>query len=136
MSTVCPLEVALSESLRVLVVDDNQDAADCQAMLLRLWGHKAEVAYDGTQAIDLAESFKPQAVILDICMHGMHGGEVARHFRQSDASKGALIIAITGHSSSDPRVVAWQDYFDAILSKPSGIAQIQSLLAGHVAAKT
>jgi CheY-like chemotaxis protein len=69
-------------------------------------------------------------------MQGMHGGEVARHFRQNDALKGALIIAITGHPSSDPRVVAWQDYFDAILSKPSGIAQIQGLLAAHVAAKT
>jgi CheY-like chemotaxis protein len=136
VTTACQLEVALSDSLRVLVVDDNRDAADCQAMLLRLWGHQAQIAYSGHEAIDLAKSFQPQVVILDICMHGMHGGEVARHFRQNDALKGALIIAITGHPSNDTRVVAWQDYFDAVLSKPSGMVQIQGLLAAHVASQT
>jgi CheY-like chemotaxis protein len=136
MSAACPLEVALSDSLRVLVVDDNQDAADSLAMLLRLWGHKAEVAYGGREAIDLAESFNPQAIVLDICMNGMHGGELARHIRQESGVRGAMIIALTGHPPTDPRVVAWREYFDAILGKPQGLSQIRDLLAARCATRT
>jgi len=136
MSAACPLEVALRDSLRVLVVDDNQDAADSLAMLLRLWGHKAEVAYGGREAIDLAESFNPQAIILDIGMDGMHGGELARHIRKESVASKALIIALTGHAATDPRVVAWQEYFDVVLGKPQGLSQIRELLMARCATRT
>ena len=121
------------DCLRVLIVDDNQDAANALSILLGLWGHSVAVAYSGTTAIKLAESFDPQVALLDIWMPGMHGGEVARHFRQSTALKDALIIAVTAHPLNDSRLDEWREYFDDVLSKPCNLAQLEDLLAAHAA---
>lgn len=72
----------LNEPLRILVVDDNHDAADSLAVLLGLWRHTVEIAHCGVAGLEAARTFKPQAVLLDICMPTMHGGAVARKLRE------------------------------------------------------
>jgi CheY-like chemotaxis protein len=121
------------KGLRILVVDDNSDVADSIAILLKLWGHTVEIAYGGQAALDQAVAFRPEAVLLDIWMPGMHGGEVARHFRQLAACKDLLIIAITAHPSEDRRLDEWQEHFDAVLGKPCNLTRLENLLAAHVA---
>src|SRR4051812_10635695 len=91
-------------SLRVLVVDDNNDAADTLALLLRFWGHIAETAYCGQAGIALAQTFEPQAIILDVSMPGIHGGQVAAILRQHPALAKALIVAATAYHSDDDRL--------------------------------
>jgi CheY-like chemotaxis protein len=71
----------MREPVRVLVVDDNHDAADSLAILLRLWGYEVWVAYDGVAGLGAARHFRPQVALLDIQMPRMHGGEVARRLR-------------------------------------------------------
>jgi CheY-like chemotaxis protein len=95
-------------SLRVLVVDDNADAADALALLLGLWGHSVAVAQSGLAGIDVAEFFEPQVILLDIQMPGMHGGQVAQHLREVAQFKTALIIAITAYEPSDKRLADYR----------------------------
>jgi len=120
-------------NLRVLIVDDNADAAKALAILLGLWGHTTAVAHSGQAGIELAQSFKPRVMLLDISMPGMHGGEVAKSFRQNATHKDALIIAVTAHAAKDDRMVEWLEYFDAVLPKPCNLAALEDLLAAHVA---
>jgi CheY-like chemotaxis protein len=70
------------QTMRVLIGDDNQDAADTLATVLRLWGHDVQVAYDGPSAVVVASCFKPHVALLDIQMPKMNGGEVALRLRQ------------------------------------------------------
>jgi CheY-like chemotaxis protein len=80
--------------LRVLVVDDNKDAADSLAVLLRLLGYYADVAYDGTNGLALAHSLKSQAFILDISMPNMHGAEAHSLFGEPPATRAEEIAVI------------------------------------------
>ena len=121
--------------LRVLVVDDNRDAADSVAVLLRLWGHTVDVAYDGQSALRAAFVFKPQAVLLDLSMPRMHGGIVARHFRELAEFRAAMIIATTANHADDPRLDEWRSYFDSFLTKPYNLAVLEELLAIHAASQ-
>ena len=77
-----PQEPARSSGHRLLVVDDNRDAADSLAMLLRLQGHEVRVAHDGPAALEMVKGYRPELVFLDIGMPGMDGYEVARRLRQ------------------------------------------------------
>jgi CheY-like chemotaxis protein len=85
--------------LRVLIVDDVKDAADSLAVLVALWGHETQVAYDGPGALDAARTFRPHVVFLDLAMPGMSGFEVARQLRELDGLNEVLIVAVTGASS-------------------------------------
>ena len=67
---------------RILVVDDNRDAADSLALMLRLAGHETQAAYDGVEAVQTAATFRPQVVLLDIGLPKMNGYEAARHIRE------------------------------------------------------
>jgi CheY-like chemotaxis protein len=125
----------LNKPLRILVVDDNRDAADSVALLLRLWGHTVEVAYDGQAAISAAVSFKPQAVLLDVSMPSMHGGIVARRLRELAQFRAAMIIATTANHVDDPRLDEWRRYFDSFLAKPYNLATLEELLAHHAASQ-
>jgi CheY-like chemotaxis protein len=119
--------------LRILVVDDNVDAANALAILLGLWGHIVAVADSGQAGLALAEEFKPQAMLLDIWMPVMHGGELAKHLRATPEFEDALIIAVTAHPPADPRLDNWRHHFDAILGKPCNLTALEDLLAAHVA---
>jgi len=83
--------------LRILVVDDNPDAADSLAAMVRLWGHDACCAYDGASALGLAPGYGPDVVLLDIGLPGFDGYELARRLRPLGAMRALRIIAVTGY---------------------------------------
>ena len=88
---------------RLLVVDDNRDAAESMSMLLEMWGHAVAFAYDGPSALRTAQQWQPQAVFLDIGLPGMDGYEVAERLRELPESRNAVLIAITGYGQEDDR---------------------------------
>jgi CheY-like chemotaxis protein len=123
----------VSQSFRVLVVDDNIDAANSLAVLLRQWGYSAKAAYTGQTAIDIAVTFQPHAIILDIAMPGMHGGKVAAFIREQPAIRSALIVAASGHELSDCLLDDSRHHFDHFIGKPCDLTTLENLLAGHAA---
>src|SRR5688500_54200 len=92
-------------SLRVFVVDDNKDAADSLAMLVRLWGHSVEHDYDGS-AFHRIQAYKPDVILLDIGMPKMDGNLMTRRLREHKDHQQALIIAITGYHDEARRMFA------------------------------
>src|SRR5262249_23234997 len=92
-----------TSSLRILIVDDNRDAADSLAMMLRLLGNDTRMAYDGLETVAVADAFRPQVVLLDIGLPRMNGYEAARTIRQQEWSKGMVLIAVTGWGQEEDR---------------------------------
>lgn len=88
-------------SLSVLVVEDNVDSGDSLRMLLRLYGHKVQVARTGPQALEMAAAFRPDVVLLDIGLPGMDGYQVAKRLREQPEFKDMMICALTGHTPSE-----------------------------------
>lgn len=103
---------------RVLVVDDNRDAADTLAMLLELWGHQVQIAGDGLTAMELGEAFDPHVVLLDLGLPGLDGFEVARRMRSHQRLRHVHLVAITGYGRSEDRHDARDAGFDDHLTKP------------------
>jgi CheY-like chemotaxis protein len=114
---------------RVLVVDDNVDAADSIAWLLQLGGHEVRVAYDGPTALLIAQAFRPQVVLLDIGMPGMDGYEVCRRLRQQPGTERAVLIALTGWGQDEDRRRSGEAGFDHHFVKPVEPSALQKLLA-------
>ena len=119
---------AVDASLRVLVVDDNIDAADTLAALLEMSGHTTRVANDGDQAIKMAQVFQPQVVFLDIGLPGMNGYEVARRLRQLPAMERAILVALTGWGTREDRERSTAAGFDHHLTKPADMNTVETLL--------
>ena len=118
---------------RVLVVDDNEDAAQTLAALLSDDGHEVQVANGGEEALALAFEFEPEAVLLDIGMPGMNGLEVARELRRR-MGPGVRLIALTGFGQVQDREHTRDAGFDFHLTKPVDPADVESLLATSVRA--
>jgi CheY-like chemotaxis protein/anti-sigma regulatory factor (Ser/Thr protein kinase) len=116
--------------LRVLVADDNHDAANTLATLLRLWGHEVESAFDGREAVELAGQFRPQVALLDIGMPELSGYEVARQLRTDGQHDGLRLVAITGWGQQHDRDAAIAAGFDAHLTKPVDPEALTKLLDG------
>ena len=114
--------------LRVLVADDQRDAADTLAIILKAWGCDLQVAYDGPTALEVAPDFKPDAALLDIEMPRLHGAEVARRLRRMSEIKKPFVIAITGAARGDRRLSGYEDEFDAFLQKPCDLDELRELL--------
>jgi PAS domain S-box-containing protein len=114
---------------RVLVVDDNVDAAESIGMLLRLWGHEVRVAYNGPQALTAAAEYRPEVVVLDIGLPGMSGYEVARQLRQRPQFAKALLVAVTGYGQDEDRRRSGEAGFDHHLTKPVDPDILHALLA-------
>ncbi|MGE5615351.1 MAG: ATP-binding protein [Bacillota bacterium] len=102
---------------RILVVDDNKDAADSLAFLLRTHGAETRVAYDGLEAVGAAIAFQPDIVLLDIGLPKLYGYDVARRVREA-RGKDVLLIAITGWGQEEDRRRAFESGFDHHLTKP------------------
>ena len=122
---------AVSQSLvsrRVLVVDDNADSAEALAMLLRLDGHLVETAHDGDRAVELAERFQPDAVLLDLGMPGMNGYEVCEQIRSRPWGVSILMVAQTGWGQAQDRARTLEAGFDAHLTKPIDPDTVQEML--------
>lgn len=113
---------------RLLVIDDNQDAANSLAMLLRMKGHQVQVAYDGATALSLAQAYSPHMVFLDIGMPGMDGYEVAQRMRQIDSLKDLVLVALTGWGQPEDRRRTAEAGFDHHLVKPLEPDVLESLL--------
>ncbi len=113
---------------RILVVDDNADAAASLALLLKFSGHEVHVAHEGEEALRLAETLRPQAVLLDVGMPGMDGYEVARRLRQRPGTKDAVIIAVTGYGAEADRRRGRAAGFDHHLTKPVDLASVADLI--------
>jgi CheY-like chemotaxis protein len=121
---------------RLLVVDDNRDAADSLALLLES-SHAAEVqvAYDGHSALEALVTFKPEAVLLDLGMPAMDGYEVARRMRQHPHGEGIALIALTGWGQDEDRRRTRRAGFDHHLVKPVDPELLRTLLATWAAAR-
>ena len=105
-------------SRRVLVVDDNEDSADSLALLLRLAGHLVETAHDGEAALEAAERFQPDAILLDLGMPRLNGYEVCERVRARAWGQSVLLVAQTGWGQAQDRARTQEAGFDAHLTKP------------------
>jgi len=123
-----PKAAALSEC-RILVVDDNKDSADSMAMLLRLKGNDIRTAHDGLEAVEAAESFRPELVLLDIGLPKLNGFEVARRIRQQPWSRDVILVALTGWGQDDDRRRSKEAGFNFHIVKPVELAVLERLLA-------
>ncbi|HEV8479528.1 MAG TPA: CheR family methyltransferase, partial [Candidatus Eisenbacteria bacterium] len=115
---------------RILVVDDNRDQAESLGMLLEIFGHQVRVAFDGTQALEIADTFKPQMVLLDIGLPGMSGYDVARRMREMPALKSAVLVAQTGWGEEADRRRSVEAGIDRHLVKPVDIQVLEEILEG------
>jgi signal transduction histidine kinase/CheY-like chemotaxis protein len=118
-----------SRPQRVLVVDDNKDAAESLALLLSLDGHEVRVAHSGQDALNVAMAFQPQAVFCDLGMPGMDGHEFATQLRQDPRFSATLLVAVTGWGTEDDKRRARTAGFDAHLTKPASEGALAALLA-------
>lgn len=116
---------------RILVADDNVDSADSLALLLRMSGNQVETAYDGLQAVEAAERFRPDAVLLDIGMPRLDGYDACRRIRQQPWGEGMLLIAQTGWGQEEDHRRTREAGFDGHLLKPIDHAVLLELLAAH-----
>lgn len=119
---------AAAPARRVLVVDDNRDAAEALGLLLTHRGHAVETAHDGPAALDVAETFGPDVVLLDIGLPGLDGYEVYRRLRAGGGDR-LLIIAITGYGQDSDAERSRRAGFDHHLVKPVDIRQLEELVA-------
>ncbi|MFL6631530.1 MAG: ATP-binding protein [Massilia sp.] len=122
------LDAAAVPALRLLVVDDNRDAADTLAALLSVLGHDVVVAHDGHQALRMLGGLQPHAVFLDIGMPGLSGYDVAQAVRRDARHDGVMLVALTGWGGADDRARTAQAGFDAHLTKPATVTAIESVL--------
>ena len=116
-------------SRRVLVVDDNVDAAESLAMLLRLQGQEVAVAYDGPTALEKARVAQPALAFLDIGMPGMDGHELARKLRQEPELGNLVLIALTGWGQEEDRRRSREAGFNVHLTKPASPDTLHEILA-------
>jgi CheY-like chemotaxis protein len=113
--------------LRVLVVDDNRDAADTLAVLVKRWGHRPRVAYDGAVALIMAIDDPPDVLFLDIGMPELDGFQLARQLRRQVRFADTLLVAVTGWADPAHRRL-WQEAFDCYLIKPVNPPLLENLL--------
>lgn len=124
-----PSSAGAKRGLRMLIVDDNRDSAESMGMLQELSGHETRVAHNGSDALVIASSFRPQVVLLDIGLPGMDGYEVARRLRAMPALEDTFLIALTGYGTEDDRTRALDSGFNEHLVKPADLNFLRTLLA-------
>lgn len=110
------------------MVEDNQDGADSLALLLRMMGHEVRTAPDGSTALEIAEMYNPEVVLLDIGLPKLNGYEVARRLRQRCGSKNLLLVAMTGYGKEEDRHRSQEAGFNAHWVKPVDPAALMQLL--------
>ena len=128
-----PEAPVLPASLRVLVVDDNVDAALTLSMILEASGHTTRVAHDGIAALAVAREFLPQVAFLDIGMPGLNGYEAASAMRRTKGLENTALVALTGWGTETDRMRSSDAGFDHHLTKPAQLKAVQDLLASLAA---
>jgi two-component system CheB/CheR fusion protein len=130
-SVAVPATVAVPRGpVRVLLVEDNPDAAESLVMLLEILGHQVRVVHDGTAALDVAPDYAPHVMLVDIGLPGMDGYEVARRIRGTPALVGTVLVALTGYGREEDRQRAFAAGFDHHLVKPVDLTALERLVAG------
>ena len=116
--------------MKVLVVDDNDDAANSLSMLVELLGHEVRTAYDGAQALEMAGEFYPDLMLLDLGMPRMDGYEACRRVREQPWGLRMTVVAVTGWGREEDRLKTQRAGFDQHLVKPVAPAEIERMLSG------
>jgi PAS domain S-box-containing protein len=116
--------------VRVLLVEDNPDAAESLVMLLEILGHQVRVVHDGLAALDVAPDFAPEVMLVDIGLPGIDGYEVARRVRGQPDLGGVVLVALTGYGRDEDRRLAFAAGFDHHLVKPVDLTALERLVAG------
>ncbi len=127
-----PSGAAVPAALRVLVVDDNVDAAESLAMMLSLLGHEVRAAHDGAAAVAVAGEWHPDVALLDIGLPDLTGYDVARRLRADLRLQRLVLVAVTGWGTEDDRRRSAEAGFDHHLTKPVDVHALERLLARHV----
>ena len=113
-----PIEKVSSAKRRILVVDDNRDAAITLAMLLKVTGNETKTAHDGLEAVEAAEAFRPDVILLDIGLPKLNGYDAARRIREQPWGRGLVLIALTGWGQDEDRRRSSEAGFNHHLVKP------------------
>jgi PAS domain S-box-containing protein len=117
-----------SNRRKVLVVDDNVDAAMSLAMMLKLMGNETKTAHDGLEALDVAATYRPELILLDIGMPRLNGHETAKRIREQPWGKGVVLVALTGWGQEEDRIKSEQAGFNAHMVKPVELSALEKLL--------
>ncbi len=128
-----PVEATATESCgggrcRILVVEDNRDAADSLRLLLELFGYEVAVAYSGPEAVEVARQFRPDVVLSDLGLPGMDGYAVATALRQHPATAAAQLIAVSGYAGEEDQRRCREAGFNQHLTKPVDPEKLRRLL--------
>jgi CheY-like chemotaxis protein len=113
---------------RILVVDDSRDSARSMARVLTLLGHEVGTAHDGLEAVEAAEGFRPEVILMDVGMPRLNGYEATRRIRQQPWGRDAIIIALTGWGQTGDRLRSGEAGCDGHLVKPVDIRDLETLL--------
>jgi signal transduction histidine kinase/CheY-like chemotaxis protein len=124
-----PRPIQATSAHRVLVVDDNTDAAELMSEALELAGHTVRIAYDGESALEVARELDPECVMLDIGLPVMDGFEVARRLRDRDGDRRRLLVAVTGYGQKEDVRRAFEAGFDRHLVKPVSLDTVLEIVA-------
>jgi CheY-like chemotaxis protein len=122
--------LAFREPYRILVVDDNKDAAESLRMLLKILGGEVQMAYDGLTALEVAERFLPHAIVLDLGLPKLDGFSAARQIRAQDWGKGMVLVAVSGWCRDEDRQRSADAGFNGHLAKPVRVDEIRNLIQG------
>ena len=128
--------LATEKTLRVLIVDDNRDGADALGLLVEELGNLVHVTYGGTKALEVATTFRPNLMLVDLLMPDMDGCGLVMRFRQTPAFAHTKIVAITGKKNEEHKSSAMKAGFDAVLFKPAALTEIKAVLASVVPSAT
>jgi PAS domain S-box-containing protein len=120
------------QPLRILVIDDNIDAAQSMTLALELLGYNTQAAHTGLAGLQLAEEFMPDVILLDIGLPDLNGYDVARRIRSSPRGKGMFLVAATGWGQDADKRLALDAGFDCHLTKPIDLKTLQELLVQHL----
>jgi PAS domain S-box-containing protein len=123
-------KIQASGKYRILVVDDNKDSAVTWGMMLELTGNEVRTAHDGLEAVEVAEAFKPDVVLLDIGLPKLNGYDAARKIRNQSWGKGMFLVAVTGRGQDEDRRRSTEAGFNLHMVKPVDPAALEDLLAG------
>ncbi len=123
-----PGAAAGATRLRVLVIEDNVDAAESLQTLLRLAGHDVQTALSGTSGVAVAERYRPDVVLCDIGLPGMDGYEVARTLRKAPTTSRVHLVALTGYGQDEDRKRGREAGFDDYLTKPADFGMLQNVM--------
>ena len=117
--------------MRILIIEDNRDAAESLRLLMEMKGHEVMVASSGPEGVIFAAEFLPTAVLSDIGLPGLDGFDVAREIRRNEDLDETKLIAITGYGSEEYRHRAHKSGFDYFLAKPADAEALLELLGAN-----